>query len=111
MVTHDRYFMDRLVDHVFVMDGMGGVKDIHGNYTEYREMYGAMPIAKAPAAEVKQPEPQVRENNDQSKKKKLSFKEQKELETLEQAIAFLEAKKKMLMDRINNPTLSHEELA
>ncbi len=46
MVTHDRYFMDRLVDHVFVLDGEGGVKDIHGNYTDYRGMFENMPLKK-----------------------------------------------------------------
>jgi ATP-binding cassette subfamily F protein uup len=52
MVTHDRYFMDRLVDHVFVLDGEGGVKDIHGNYTDYRGMFEDMPMKK----EAKKPE-------------------------------------------------------
>jgi ATP-binding cassette subfamily F protein uup len=113
MVTHDRYFMDRLVDHVFVLDGKGGVKDIHGNYTEYRESYGALPTEKAPAEkkpavvvpveDVKAPET--------LKKKKLSFKEQKELQEIEQSMAFLEEKKKMLVGKMNNPELSHDELA
>ena len=47
MVTHDRYFMDRLVDHVFVFDGDGEIKDIHGNYTEYRSIIEETPLKKS----------------------------------------------------------------
>ncbi|MBK9401210.1 MAG: ABC-F family ATP-binding cassette domain-containing protein [Bacteroidetes bacterium] len=105
MVTHDRYFMDRLVDHVFVLDGEGGVKDIHGNYTDYRGMFEDMPLKKeAKKAEVpKEKEAPVK------KKVKLSFKEQKELQQLEQEIALMEHKKKMLLEKMNSG-LSHEEM-
>jgi ATP-binding cassette subfamily F protein uup len=105
MVTHDRYFMDRLVDHVFVLDGEGGVKDIHGNYTDYRGMFDNMPMKK----EEKKPE-LVKEKQEPVKKKvKLSFKEQKELQQLEQEIALMEHKKKMLLEKMNSG-LSHEEM-
>lgn len=98
MVTHDRYFMDRLVDHVFVFDGDGEIKDIHGNYTEYRSIIEETPLKKSdrkptlPAAVAEAPA---------KKKVKLSFKEQKELETLEQEIALLEKKKEMLLNKMN----------
>ncbi len=99
MVTHDRYFMDRLVDHVFVFDGDGEIKDIHGNYTEYRSIIEETPLKKSdrkptlPAAAVVEAPAK--------KKVKLSFKEQKELETLEQEIALLEKKKEMLLNKMN----------
>lgn len=109
MVTHDRYFMDRLVDHVFVLDGKGNVKDIHGNYTEYRDSYGALPGEKEPQAEktetVRATQPNVQQ------KKKLSFKEQKELTELEQALAFLEEKKKMLVKKMNDANAPHDEIS
>ena len=99
MVTHDRYFMDRLVDHVFVFDGDGEIKDIHGNYTEYRSIIEETPLKKSdrkptlpPVAVVEAPA---------KKKVKLSFKEQKELESLEQEIALLEKKKEMLLNKMN----------
>ncbi len=99
MVTHDRYFMDRLVDHVFVFDGDGEIKDIHGNYTEYRSIIEETPLKKSdrkptlPAAAVVEAPAK--------KKVKLSFKEQKELESLEQEIALLEKKKEMLLNKMN----------
>jgi ATP-binding cassette subfamily F protein uup len=99
MVTHDRYFMDRLVDHVFVFDGDGEIKDIHGNYTEYRSIIEETPLKKSdrkptlPAATVVEAPAK--------KKVKLSFKEQKELESLEQEIALLEKKKEMLLNKMN----------
>lgn len=107
MVTHDRYFMDRLVDHVFVLDGQGGVKDIHGNYTEYRESFGNINPPKEEKKETvskkEEPAPSAR------KKGKLSFKEQKELEQLEKEISDLEEKKKILVDKMNSG-LSHTEM-
>lgn len=107
MVTHDRYFMDRLVDHVFVLDGQGGVKDIHGNYTDYRSMFDAIPVIKEEKKQVtavkEVQEPVVK------KKNKLSYKEQKELEQLEADIERLEKRKKELVD-IMNGGISHDEM-
>jgi ABC transport system ATP-binding/permease protein len=107
MVTHDRYFMDRLVDHVFVLDGQGGVKDIHGNYTDYRSMFDAIPVIKEEKKQVtavkEVQEPVVK------KKNKLSYKEQKELEQLEVDIERLEKRKKELVD-IMNGGISHDEM-
>lgn len=99
MVTHDRYFMDRLVDHVFVFDGDGEIKDIHGNYTEYRSIIEETPLKKS---DRKPTLPSVAVAEAPAKKKvKLSFKEQKELEALEQEIALLEKKKEMLLNKMN----------
>jgi len=104
MVTHDRYFMDRLVDHVFVFDGDGEIKDIHGNYTEYRSIIEETPLKRGD----KKPEPVKVEAAPAPKKVKLSFKEQKELEALDQEIKFLEKKKEMLIEKMNT-ALSPEE--
>lgn len=100
MVTHDRYFMDRLVDHVFVFDGDGEIKDIHGNYTEYRSIIEEAPAKKS---ERKPTLPPVAVVETPAKKKvKLSFKEQKKIEALEQEIALLEKKKEMLLNKMNS---------
>ncbi len=108
MVTHDRYFMDRLVDHVFVLDGKGKIKDIHGNYTDYREMFADQ--VKEESATSKTPKA-VRADETKTKSNKLSYKEQRALEQLEKEMQFLEAKKAGLMQRMNAGDATHEQLA
>lgn len=109
MVTHDRYFMDRLVDHVFVLDGQGGVKDIHGNYTEYRESFANAPSRREEKKYSTSGKEEMPAPAQARKKGKLSFKEQKELEQLELEITRLEQQKKVLVDKMNTG-LSHTEL-
>ena len=104
IVSHDRYFLDRLVDHVFAFEGNGVVKDFPGNYSEYRQWkYDSEDEAEELAKEQKQKEltavvepvkvtsavvePLI------SEKKKLSFKEQKEMEALDVELPQLEIKK------------------
>jgi ATP-binding cassette subfamily F protein uup len=106
IVSHDRYFLDRLVDHVFAFEGNGVVKDFPGNYSEYRQWkYDSEDEAEELAKEqklkeiisandsvVEQPVKQVAEAI-VSEKKKLSYKEQKELESLDVELPQLETKK------------------
>lgn len=106
IVSHDRYFLDRLVDHVFAFEGNGVVKDFPGNYSEYRQWkYDSEDEAEELAKEeklkqiisannstVEQPVKQVTETL-VTDKKKLSFKEQKELESLDVELPQLEIKK------------------
>jgi ATP-binding cassette subfamily F protein uup len=106
IVSHDRYFLDRLVDHVFAFEGDGIVKDFPGNYSEYRQWkYDSEDEAEELAKEqklkeiisandtvVEQPVKQVAETV-VSEKKKLSYKEQKELESLDVELPQLEIKK------------------
>jgi len=106
IVSHDRYFLDRLVDHVFAFEGNGVVKDFPGNYSEYRQWkYDSEDEAEELAKEqklkeiisandsvVEQPVKQVAETI-VSEKKKLSYKEQKELESLDIELPQLEIKK------------------
>ncbi len=106
IVSHDRYFLDRLVDHVFAFEGNGVVKDFPGNYSEYRQWkYDSEDEAEELAKEQKLKE--IISSNDSvveqpvkpiveaivSEKKKLSYKEQKELESLDAELPQLEAKK------------------
>jgi ATP-binding cassette subfamily F protein uup len=110
MVTHDRYFMDRLVDHVFVLDGSADVKDIHGNYTDYRESYTPSVQNKNPNKE--KPVEKVEVKTDVDKKKvKLSFKEQTELKNIETDLEKLEKEKAELMIKMTDSKLSHVEMA
>lgn len=102
MVSHDRYFMDKLVDHLFVFEGEGVIKDYYGNYSDYREEQEELLKARKAADKpntAPQPEKKV-EVTAAPAKRKLSFKEQKEYEGLEQLISDLEEKKKALEQQL-----------
>lgn len=110
VVSHDRYFMDKMVDHLFVFEGNGEVKDILGNYTEYRAQQKKI-VSEERKEEKKQAEIVVETIPVESKdKKKLSYKEQKEYDDLEGEIEQLEAKKEQLTAILSSSTSSNEEI-
>lgn len=119
IVSHDRYFLDRLVEHIFVFEGEGKISDFPGNYTELRDyqdeqeaekkLAAANAAAKPAAKEVAQPKEPVAVPA-AAAKRKLSYKEQKEMEQLESDIAKMEETKAKLVENLNNGG-SHEELA
>lgn len=93
IISHDRYFMDRLVEHLFVFEGDGIVKDFPGNYTDYRESKkGTKTVEKTVTTEIPK---EVKSESKKSKKRtqKLSYKEKRELEKLEQDMELLEKEK------------------
>jgi ABC transport system ATP-binding/permease protein len=102
IVSHDRYFMDRLVDHVFAFEGDGEVKDFPGHYTDYREwkqeQKTKLPEEKPKVEEVVKPTA----TETKAISKKLSFKVQRELEELETEIPKLELKKKNLEEKLSS---------
>ncbi|MFL5729695.1 MAG: ABC-F family ATP-binding cassette domain-containing protein [Cytophagaceae bacterium] len=104
VVSHDRYFMDRLVDHVFVFEGEGKIRDYPGNYTDYRTW---MDEQEEEAAKPKAVPVKVKSDEE---KKKLSYQEKKELENLDKEIASLELKKEDLTAKLNSGTGSNEDL-
>ena len=108
IVSHDRYFMDKIVDHLFVFDGNGKIKDFPGNYTIYRnsELEKEKQQKKIQASSKYKPVAEKPKQNPQ----KLSFKEKQELEELEQDIEKLETEKAELMEAMNSGELSPEEL-
>lgn len=113
IVSHDRYFIDRLVDHTFVLEGNGAIKDFPGNYTEYRNWKSNAkdvedtPVIEKPQAEAKQQ--QAKQAND-APVKKLSYKTQRELSELEAAIPQLEQKKKELENRLAEGLQDYNEI-
>jgi len=113
LVSHDRYFMDRLVEHLFVFEGEGQIRDFPGNYTDYREWLEEKEAQQKIVAQ-KTPKPQADTpapvSVPDAPKRKLSFKEQKEYETLEKEIEQLEAKKAGLVAKLNAGSPSHEEI-
>ncbi|MBL0051966.1 MAG: ABC-F family ATP-binding cassette domain-containing protein [Bacteroidetes bacterium] len=109
LVTHDRYFMDKLVDHVFVFRGNGEIKDIHGNYTTYRNLIDNTPNVIAPKSAVTNAY-EALPKAETKKKKGLTFKQKHELELLEKAISDLENDKKNLLTKLNDPNIDHEKL-
>ncbi|MDO5460417.1 MAG: ABC-F family ATP-binding cassette domain-containing protein [Bacteroidales bacterium] len=111
VVSHDRYFMDKVVDHIFVFGGNADIKDFPGNYTEYRdwreeEKASAAKEAAAKAAKNSVPKQSYRSES----KRKLSFKEQREFEALETEISALEEEKAMLESEMCSGTLDNKAL-
>ena len=113
MVSHDRWFMNKLVDHIFVFEGHGKIKDYYGNYTEYRlekdkELKLQKRIAKinAPAATEDSKGKPARATNPN----KMTFKERKEFETLEVEIEQLEKEKAELIEKMNSGAGTSQEL-
>ncbi|MBR6843362.1 MAG: ABC-F family ATP-binding cassette domain-containing protein [Prevotella sp.] len=105
VVSHDRYFMDKVVDHLLVFKGDGEIKDFPGNYTQYREYSRNVECGRRTSFHIPQ------NNSPQNKeKRKMSYKEKREFEQLEKEIAALEAEQKQLEDALCSGTLSIEEL-
>ena len=123
VVSHDRYFMDKVVDHLLVFRGDGEIKDFPGNYTQYRDFSKSMEGGlwsddsnrsekKASASDISNTAPHTpsSSNSSTSSKRKMTYKEKREFEQLEHDIAALEAEQRSLEDALCSGTLSIEEL-
>ena len=114
VVSHDRYFMDKVVDHLLVFRGNADLKDFPGNYTQYRDWKEVQDQLEKEAEAARQPKqtPAPEKNNrpQPEQKKKLTFKERKEFEALEAEIPQLEAEKTELETAMSSGTLSNDEL-
>jgi len=105
IVSHDRYFMDRIVDHILAFEGDGKIKDFIGNFSEYREAKSKQDSPEKPVVQKTEPLKDVSpaiSSPSAVKKKKLSFKEQRELETIEKEMPELEEQRKKILDQLNN---------
>lgn len=113
LVSHDRYFMDRLVDHLFVFESDGTVKDFPGNYTDYREYAEEQKVLKAQEANSIKQVPaavtQTVKETGTSAKTKASFKEQQEFKLLDASIPALEEKQAILQQKIASGEVKPED--
>ena len=118
VVSHDRYFMDKVVDHLLVFKGNGEIKDFPGNYTQYREWAKLQPtvspklgddrgMKKGKTADCSDPQSPDSRGKE---KRKLSYKEKRELEQLEKDIAAMEAEKKQIEEALCGGTTSVDEI-
>jgi ATP-binding cassette subfamily F protein uup len=116
VVSHDRYFMDKMVDHIFYFKGEGEIKDILGNYTAYRLQLKEEELDKRKEAKIAREtkaEPIVNEPIPapvQVEKRKLTFKEKMEFEQMEEVLGALEKRKAELTQKLSDTSLSGEEL-
>lgn len=111
IVSHDRYFMDRLVDHLFVFEGEGTIKDFPGNYTQYR-LWQKTSEKTEEKSKADKTEAQTEPTNVASPaaKRKMSYKEKREFEELEKLLPELEAEKEQLANELSNPELGYERI-
>ncbi len=110
VVSHDRYFMDKVVDHLLVFKGMGDIKDFPGNYTQYREWEKLQPDEPKGAKEPKAEKTVTQPVNNPQQKRKLSYKEKRELEQLEKDIEALEVEKKQIEEALCGGTTLVDEI-
>ena len=116
VVSHDRYFMDKMVDHLFVFEGQGAIKDIIGNYTEYRKQTAAdykkeKQEARDGTVEKEVKVTQLSESAEKPvEKKKLSFKEKEEFKQLEKDMDALEQEKESLTQKLSDAGITNEEI-
>ena len=107
LVSHDRYFLDKLSDHIFIFEEKGKIKDYYGLYNEYAEK--KFREAKELGEEKKQQKTKITAKQ-KSGKKKLSYKEQKEYELLEKEIEELEIERVKIENQLNSGITDFEEL-
>ena len=108
VVSHDRYFMDKVVDHVLVFHGDGQVQDFPGNYTQYREW--KRECDEQQKATKGETDKSYREENQSNRKRRLTFKEKQEYQTLETEIDRLETEKASLEEALSSGLLSSDEI-
>lgn len=109
IVSHDRYFMDKVVDHIFAFEAGGNIKDFPGNYTIYRD-YKEEKEKEERLVELKEKKTSSKPQKQKMRTNKLSFNEKREIEQLEKEMEDLETEKSEIETQLNSGTLDHLEL-
>ena len=107
VVSHDRYFMDKIVDHLFVFRGEGKIEDFPGNYSDFRAYEG---LENTAVSSRKKPKTEWKNTADDSNENKPSYKDQRILKKLEKKIASLESKKEKLQNQFTDETISPDDI-
>lgn len=111
VVSHDRYFMDKIVDHLLVFNGDAEIKDFPGNYSDYREWKELKEEIEREQKREKQAKKELKSNKAEKEKiRKLTFKEKKEFEALEKEISLLEKEKSEIEQKLSSGLLNNDEI-
>ncbi|MPM69052.1 hypothetical protein SDC9_115996 [bioreactor metagenome] len=121
VVSHDRYFMDKVVDHLLVFKGNAEIKDFPGNYTDFREWEAVneeritnnekrKSVSETQNSTLKKISPNASENQAQPVRRKMSFKEKQEFDALEKEIPALEAEKQEIETALSSGALNNDEI-
>ena len=110
IVSHDRYFMDKVVDHLLAFRGNADIKDFPGNYTQYRDWKEEQESQEKEKTQAKPKEDKQPKTDKPKEKKRLTYNEQKEFEELDALIPKLEAEKAKLEEELSSGNLSNDQL-
>ena len=110
VVSHDRYFMDKLIDHLFIFEGDGNIRDYNGRYSEYRMEVDEKEKAAAKEKNLRSAADKADSLNKAQPKKKFTYKEKLEYENLEKDIAKLEEEKALLTDKLSSGNGDHIQI-
>ena len=111
VVSHDRYFLDKTTDHLFVFEGNGHIKDFVGQYSEYREFIKEQEEAARMSQRATQPTTPQNSRTHDTSKRKLSYKEQRELEQIEADLISLGEERQTLERELSSGTLPYDQLS
>lgn len=110
IVSHDRYFIDKIATHLFVFEGNGKIKDFNGDYTEYREWQKEQDREKRKQEKAEQAQVVAASKANSEDKPGLTYEQRKELSKLEKEISKLEAEKQQISTQFNEPDISAEKI-
>ena len=110
VISHDRYFMDKVVDHLLIFHGNAEIQDFPGNYSQYRAWKSLLPKSETEAKKSENSEKQIENGKASVIKTKLTFKEKREFELLEQEIELMELEKAQLTSDLSSGQLSSDQL-
>lgn len=110
IVSHDRYFIDKIATHLFIFEGEGKIKDFNGDYTEYRDWQREQELEKRKQEKAKQAKQTAEAKANTSEKPGLTYEQRKEISKLEKEISRLEEEKLKLSEQFNDPDISSERI-